>query len=215
MKLDSLSINAMTIRPAKPSDAKRAGRLQFVTFVKKATFIIGLGDEKRTLRILTELFKEQGHRLSYEYTDIVLHNGHVVGLFTSFPGRKLRRLDGHLDRLILKQYHTRGKLAVIQRGWPLIFIKESAVDEYFLSNLAVKQSFRGKGIGTKIIEKVEEKARQAGLAKVSLMVAIKNRAARRFYERNGFQIKAIHLESNKRVPHLGPGYQRMVKDLIL
>ncbi|MEA3325776.1 MAG: GNAT family N-acetyltransferase [Chloroflexota bacterium] len=206
-------MNEIIVRPAKPSDARRAGRLLFITFVKKATFIIGLGDEKRAIKILIQLFMLPGHRLSYEFTDIVLQNGRVIGLFTSFPGGKLGKLDRRLDNLILKQYPMRGKLAVILRGWPLIFIKESARDEYFLSNLVVKKSFRGKGVGTQILVKVEEKARQAGLEKASLMVAIENQDARRFYERNGYKIKALHLESNKRVPYLGSGYQRMVKNL--
>jgi len=215
MKKNSQSKIAITVRPAKPSDARRAGRLLFATFIKKATFIIGLGDEKRAIKILTHLFELPGHRLSYEFTDIVLYNGHVVGLFTSFPGGMLAKLDNRLDRLILRNYHLRGKLAVIWRGWPLMFIKETARDEFFLSNLVIKKSFRGQGIGSQILAIIEEKTRQEGLPKTSLMVAIENQAARRFYERNGYKIKAIHLESNKRVPYLGPGYQRMVKDLTL
>lgn len=206
-------MNEITFRPAKPSDARRAGRLLFQTFKKKATFIIGLGDEKRAIQLLTKMFALPGHRLSYQYSDMVLNNGHVIGLITCFPGRMLGKLDKRLDRLILKQYRLRGKLSVLLRGWPLLFIKESGRDEFFLSNLVVRKSFRGKGIGTQILMEVEEKARQAALGKVSLMVAIENQAARRFYERNGFTMKAIQLESNKRVPYLGPGYQRMVKDL--
>ncbi len=206
-------MNSISIRPAKPSDAKRAGRFLFQTFEKKATFIIGLGDKNRAIKILTHMFKMPGHRLSYEFTNMVLQKGQVVGLFTSFPGRMLGKLDRRLDRSILKQYRLRGKLAVIQRGWPLVFMKETARDEYFLSNLVIRGSFRGKGLGTHVITKIEEKARQAGFAKVSLMVAIENKSARRFYERNGFKIIAVQLESNKRVPFMGPGYQRMVKDI--
>lgn len=206
-------MNSISIRPAKSSDAKRAGRFLFQTFEKKATFIIGLGDKNRAIKILTHMFKMPGHRLSFEFTDMVLQKGQVVGLFTSFPGRMLGKLDRRLDRLILKQYRLRGKLAVILRGWPLIFIKETGRDEFLLSNLVIRKSYRGKGIGTQILMRIEEKARQAGLHKISLMVAMENQAARRFYERNGFKIVAIHLESNKRVPYLGPGYQRMVKIL--
>jgi len=206
-------MSEISFRPAKPSDAKRAGRLLFQTFKKKATFIIGLGDEKRAVQLLSKLFEVPGHRLSYEFTEMVMQKGRVVGLFTSFPGRMLGKLDGRLDRLILKQYRWRGKLAVILRGWPLVFIKESGRDDFFLSNLVVRRSSRGKGIGTQILKRIEDKAQQADLHNVSLMVAMENQAARRFYERNGFKIVSIQLESNKRVPHLGPGYQRMVKIL--
>ena len=206
-------MSEIIFRPAKPSDAKRAGRLLFQTFEKKATFIIVLGDEKRAVQLLSKLFEIPGHRLSYEFTEMVVQKGRVVGLSTSFPGRILGKLDGRLDHLILKQYKWRGKLAVFLRGWPLVFNKESGRDEYFLSNLVTRGSYRGKGIGTQILKRIEEKAQQIDLKKVSLMVAMENQAARRFYERNEFKIVAIHLESNKRVPHLGSGYQRMVKIL--
>jgi hypothetical protein len=45
------------------------------------------------------------------------------------------------------------------------------------------------------------------------MVAIENKRARQFYDRHGFKTTAIHLESNKRVPYLGAGHQRLIKDL--
>ena len=60
---------------------------------------------------------------------------------------------------------------------------------------------------------VEQWAKESGYGKVSLMVHIENKAARRFYQEHGFSPKAIHLESNKRVRYLGAGYQRMVKIL--
>jgi ribosomal protein S18 acetylase RimI-like enzyme len=206
-------MNTITTRPAKPSDARRAGIFLFQTFEKKATFIIGLGDKNRAVQILTAMFKVPGHRFSYEWTDMVLLKDQVVGLFTSFPGQMLGKLDRRLDRLILKQYRWRGKLAVILRGWPLVFVKETGRDEYYLSNLAIRKSFRGKGLGTQVIRRLEKKAGAAGLGKVSLIVAIENELARRFYERNGFKTVAIQLESNRRVPLLGPGFQRMVKTI--
>jgi ribosomal protein S18 acetylase RimI-like enzyme len=64
-----------------------------------------------------------------------------------------------------------------------------------------------------MLSRIEEKALAAGFNQVSLMVAIENQRARQFYDRQGFRTTAIHLESNKRVPYLGAGYQRMVKEL--
>jgi ribosomal protein S18 acetylase RimI-like enzyme len=43
------------------------------------------------------------------------------------------------------------------------------------------------------------------------MVDIDNHRARQFYEQQGFKVKALHLESNKRVKQLGPGSARMEK----
>ena len=64
-----------------------------------------------------------------------------------------------------------------------------------------------------VLNHATEKAKGAGLNKMALMVAIDNQDARRFYEDHGFKTTALHLESNKRVPYLGPGVQRMAKTI--
>jgi len=201
-------------RPAKPTDASLASRLLFSTFPKKATFIIGLGSEDRARKILRDLFSQEGHRLSYQFAEIACVEGGIVGISIAYPERELGRLNRRFYWLLLKQYHFRGKLALIIRGWPTIFITEAKRNEFFLSNLAVKKHQRSQGIGAQIISHVEKSAQQQGFSRVSLMVSIENKNARRFYESCGYVVKAMHLESNKRVAYLGPGYQRMVKALI-
>jgi GNAT superfamily N-acetyltransferase len=206
-------ISSIEFRSATPADSRLASRLLFDTFPQKATFIIGLGLEERAKKILARLFAIEGHRLSYEFTTLAMHNGQVIGLLTSFPGRLSARLNFKLYRFLLKQYGFRGKLAILKRGFPLIFIKETAKDEYFLSDIATKPKMRGKGVGHLMLSGVEQWARETGHHKISLVVHIENRAARRFYQAHGFIPEAIHLETNKRVPYLGAGYQRMVKIL--
>jgi len=105
------------------------------------------------------------------------------------------------------------KLQLSSGDLPLIFMKECAPDEYFLSNIALKRQMRGLGMGSRLLAFVEAQARQAGYHKVSLRVAIDNLDAKRFYQRHHYATKAIDLESNKRVSVLGPGYQSMVKEL--
>ena len=213
MAKETLDQNLIQFRPAQPEDAKAASRLLFETFPQKATFVIGLGDEERAQRILRKLFEEPDHRLSYTETELAIYQGRIIGLITAFPGREMGRLDRRLDLLILKQYNLKGKIVVIQRGWPLIFIKETTRKEFFISNLAVKRRFRSKGLGEQLLSRVEAIAVEAKMDRLSLMVAIENQRARQFYDRHGFRTSAIHLESNQRVQYLGAGYQRMIKTL--
>lgn len=198
-------------RPAQPADAALAGRLLFSTFPKKATFLIGLGNETRATEILARIFALAGHRLSYDSAELVMIDKRVVGMSIAFPGRKLGQLNRKLYGLILRQYPVSRKLALIRRALPLLFIKETVRDEYFLSNLAVTKRYRGQGLGGKILTRLEAKARALNLSQVGLMCAIDNPDARRFYERHGYKVIAMHLESNQRVRYLGPGVQRMVK----
>lgn len=203
----------ITCQPAQPADASHVSRLIYDSFPKMAAFIIGLGDAEQAKKILAKLFEQPGHRFSYEFTRIITQGNRVIGMFIAYPGSDLAGLNWRLARLLIKQYSLAGKLKLIQRGLPLIFIQEAASDEYLLSHLALKKGQRGKGIGAQILPYLETQAKQAGYQKLSLMVTIDNQDARRFYERHGFHIKTLHLESDRRAKHLGPGYQRMVKDL--
>jgi ribosomal protein S18 acetylase RimI-like enzyme len=211
MSKNRSSINEVEFRPANPNDAKVAGNLLFETFPKKAAYIIGLGCEGRARKILSDVFQIPGHRLSYEFTQMVIHNKKVIGAMVTFPGSELGKLDRGLYLPILRQYKFPGKLKLIRRAFPLIFIKETTPNEYFLSNLVVKRPYRNKGIGEIMLHHVEELATDAGLSKIALIVNLENQKARRFYDRNGYEIKAMNLFPNRQVPNLGPGSERRVK----
>lgn len=53
--------------------------------------------------------------------------------------------------------------------------------------LAVRDSFRGRGIGTRLLEAAVAAIRESGASAVSLSVELGNDRARRLYERAGFE----------------------------
>ncbi|MDY6874312.1 MAG: GNAT family N-acetyltransferase [Chloroflexota bacterium] len=203
----------LTFRDAEPRDAHIAAPLIFDTFPKVATFIVGLGSDELAHTILERLFELPGHRLSYEETTMAVYQGRVIGLLLSYPAHRMRKLDRKADRLILKQYRLRGKLALAIRAWPQLFMNQTNLDEYQIGNLAVRKRYWGRGVGTHLVNYAGELARNEGLNRLALRVAIENQKARELYERLGFTTDAIYLESNKRVAHTGAGYRRMVKVL--
>jgi ribosomal protein S18 acetylase RimI-like enzyme len=170
-----------------------------------------LGCEGRARKILVDIFPIPGHRLSYEFTQMVMYNDKVVGAMVIFPGSQIGKLDRCLYLPIVKQYKFFEILKAIRRALPLLFIKETTRNEYFISNLVVKGPYRNKGIGEKMLLHAEELAKEAGLSEISLMVDLENQNARRFYDRHGYKVKALNLISNRQVPYLGPGFERRVK----
>lgn len=213
MTKNRLSVDEIEFRPANPEDARVVGNLLFETFPRKATYIIGLGCEGRARKILADIFPIPDHRLSYEFTQVVMYRNRIVGAMVIFPGLQIGKLDRRLYRPILNQYKFVDTLKLILRGFPLFFIKETTGNEFFISNLVVKDHYRNLGIGEKMLHQAEEMAREAGLSKVSLIVDLENQKARRFYDRHGYKIKALNLVPNRQVPHLGPGSERRVKDM--
>ena len=152
----------ITFRKATPEDARIVAPLIYETFPRAATFLIGLSSEEQARQILEKLFVEKGHRLNYE----------VTGAMVTYPGRDYNALDRKLNNLVQKQYRFRGKVALLIRAWPTLLINDIAKDEYLLGHLAVRNRYRGKGVGTAMLAHVEDRAREAGFSKVALKVAI-------------------------------------------
>lgn len=57
----------------------------------------------------------------------------------------------------------------------------------YLGLLGVGQSFRGRGVGSFLMDRLEEMARQSGAKRVTLMVSDFNTGARAFYRRRGYR----------------------------
>ncbi|MBO5200447.1 MAG: ribosomal protein S18-alanine N-acetyltransferase [Clostridia bacterium] len=64
---------------------------------------------------------------------------------------------------------------------------QTVLDEGYITNIAVSRDFRGRGIGSSLVEQLKEKARQKGLAFISLEVRHSNAAAVALYEKQGFK----------------------------
>lgn len=213
MTRSKLSLQEVKFRPAEPGDAKIASRLLFESFPRMAAFIIGLGSKERAEAILARVFPLTGHRFSYENAVIAQYQGRVAGISIGFPTGMSGKFNRRFSRLVIRRYRPGGKFALIIRAWPLVFIKEADRDAYLLSNLAVRKRLHGGGLEQYFLSHIEKIAAEAGCAKVALMIPIGDKSKRQFFEENGYKIKAIQLESNKRVPYLGAGYQQMVKEL--
>jgi ribosomal protein S18 acetylase RimI-like enzyme len=64
------------------------------------------------------------------------------------------------------------------------------VERAYIYAFRVRPLFRGYGIGTRLLQAVEEDLRQRGYLWVTLNVGRQNEDARRFYERNGYLVVA-------------------------
>jgi len=56
-----------------------------------------------------------------------------------------------------------------------------------LYHLAVSASFRGRGVGTRLMDEIESRLRAKGCLRCYLMVVAGNEEARRYYEKRGWE----------------------------
>jgi ribosomal-protein-alanine N-acetyltransferase len=61
-------------------------------------------------------------------------------------------------------------------------------DEIHINNVAVRPEYRGRGIGTAILQHVLNEGRRLGATRATLEVRASNENARRLYERMGFYV---------------------------
>lgn len=69
---------------------------------------------------------------------------------------------------------------------PLQELENRALQSWYVNVLAALPEARGRGLGTHLLGTAEEIAREAGLARLSIIVADNNIGARRLYERQGY-----------------------------
>lgn len=65
------------------------------------------------------------------------------------------------------------------------------LDEAHIMNIAVKAEYRKKGIGSQILEKIIEKAKEFNILSVTLEVRESNIPARNLYEKHSFNLAGI------------------------
>jgi len=62
----------------------------------------------------------------------------------------------------------------------------AAGEQFWIQGIAVKKDMRGKGIGTKLLEHIENYGKEKGVEYITLNTGFKRTAAHAFYERNGY-----------------------------
>jgi [ribosomal protein S18]-alanine N-acetyltransferase len=65
------------------------------------------------------------------------------------------------------------------------------VDQIHINNLAVRPELRGRGFGALLLERVLEEAARLGAPHATLEVRRSNAAARRLYQRAGFEVAGV------------------------
>ena len=88
------------------------------------------------------------------------------------------------------------------KGFIMYTEKEYNIDNqvkrttYAIDAIAVDKQYRGQGIGTKLIDKIKEIAKDNNVDAIELQVNAKNIAAKAMYEKYGFSDKSINMEIN-------------------
>lgn len=173
MKPEGWEIRALAGLPQAAQS--QAARLYWAAFAGKLGRL--LGPEARAVPLL-----ERAMRPDHALVVVVVPGGDVVGVagFRSPQGSFVALTGPHLSAVY-------GTFGGFWRLSALHFLGRDVDNARFLvDGLAVAEGWRGRGLGSALLEALAAEARARGYARLRLDVADQNDRARALYERLGF-----------------------------
>lgn len=119
--------------------------------------------------------REEG-AFSYRNASIADIGGAAAGILIGYT------IDGPVDLSKLNELHEIAR--------PLVRLEAKAPGHWYVNALAVYPEFRGRGVGTKLLDKADALGRASAPNGMTIIVASENVGARRLYERAGYRQKA-------------------------
>jgi acetyltransferase len=169
----------ITIQPAIREQAESIAQLIITAMTDECClFFVG---ENQTLddfkQAMICLVNDEQSQYSYTNTLVALHNNDVVGICVSYDGKDLRFLRSKFIEMAKVRFNR--DFADMN--------DETQEGELYVDSLAVKKSFREKGIAQKLLKATIEKARNLHINHVGLLVDCNNPLAEKLYSKVGFQ----------------------------
>lgn len=202
-----MSLGPIILRAGAPTFEEG---LAFARFLDEAAegfmrFMLG----RRAPRILAEAYTQPDNDYSFQNVVFAEDGGSIVGMASGFTAAEHGRFsDRPLKRAAgfpaIRMRTVRILLAPMFR-----ILTRIPDDGFYLLAMAVDDEMRGRGVGSSLMDFVEERARQSGSSRLCLDVAVTNEGACRLYERRG-------MAAEERWPKLRlfpPLFVRMTKEL--
>lgn len=170
-------------------------------------FIIGAKMEKRFLKekrgVMEKVLIRPAEAADYGSVEAIMKE--VQQLHIDWRPDIYKAADPVYSREHFENLISRKQLLVAQEDGKVVGIltflyrhvesdKQVTRDVLFVDDLAVKEEYRGRGIGTALLKTARQKVIDEKLDGLELQVNARNQGARRMYEKLGFTEKSINLE---------------------
>jgi len=141
---------------------------------------------KEPIDVITKLLEMGKNYFSSENTYIAVSEDEIVGVIVGFPVNKKSEMDKISGKTFAKAMGTFTLMRKLPLYWKMNKIVTGEMDEdgYYIHTISVKPEYQGRGIGSQMIEMMEEEH-----GKLYLHVNSKNSRAIDFYIKNGFEEK--------------------------
>ena len=131
------------------------------------------------IRTLKEVCAQEDTHYSYRNTWIAEVDGERTGMMIAVDGEHYREQRDKMYPQLKELFDV-----AFGKGWDDME-DEAKAGEFYIDSLAVSLPYRNQGVGTALIEKAKEMAKEKGIGVVTLAVEPENKA-KRLYQRLGF-----------------------------
>ncbi|MCL7960499.1 MAG: GNAT family N-acetyltransferase [marine benthic group bacterium] len=174
------------LRAGRPDVAEGLAFAGYLNAAAEGFFQFWLG--RGFSRVIAEAFKKPGHDLSYEHATFAVRDEKIIGMAVCYTEEQHR--VSSLAPLREAEGYPTCRAAIIAAVFAPIFrVLDTLEDgDFYLQAIAVDPDARGAGVGSLLMDRVEDKGRASGSRRLCLDVSGGNAGARRLYERRGMDV---------------------------
>ncbi len=165
---------------------------------------------KNVKDILKNLYSKKENQFSYEFTNFIEVQNKICGMLLSYSYDDKKKVELNTGSLLLKIMKI-DFLKIFPNLLKSFFVLEKLdKGDYYISNIATYPSFRGMGLGTKLLTFSEDVAKNRKIKRLVLEVEKENENAIKVYEKFGFKKEK---DLNLKIGDKTFSFYKMVKNL--
>ena len=183
------------IKKANKQNIENISKLIYDAIHEVSNSLTGENEEHKILKTLENYIQMDVCRLSYNNIYTYEIDNKNVAILLAYNSNDVEKLDKPMIE------HLKTKNIFLKS-----FEKECFDDEFYIDTVSVLEDYQGQGIAKELFAFAQQKAREQGFKKLSLLVDLENKKAKALYEKLGF-IDNTTLEVSK------TQFSHMIKEL--
>lgn len=207
-KKEYMDQQPVTLRDANPTFDEGLAFARYLDEAAEGFFRFMLG--RRSTEIIAKAFARPDHDLSHQNVTFAERDGDIVGMVSGYTAEQHRRSSRQPLKQAAGRWNLRLRIILVLFAPLMRIIDSIADDDFYLQAIAVDKELRSEGLGSTLMDSLEEQARMSGSTRLALDVSAKNEGARGFYDRRGFVVES---QWPKRLPIRALKFYRMTKAL--
>lgn len=152
---------------------------------------IGESNKEKAISFLTHFAKNGDNQYSYQNCYVMGSSNEIIAAVNVYDGVKLHEYRQPIANYIAAQFKKELKVE-----------DETQVGEYYIDSIGVKESFRGKGIGSEVLKFLIHEYVICGKHTLGLLVDEENTHAKNLYLKLGFCSVNHILLTGRKMNHL-------------